>query len=80
MKDKPYRWNRLCSGSRFVICPRELHDLHSDYPLAAEKLRITRNMLSPYFESLVCERFMVQKKLLPKHYEKSKYVTHYENL
>ena len=27
--------------------PRELHDLHSDYPLAAEKLKITRDKLSP---------------------------------
>ena len=27
--------------------PRELHDLHSDYPLTAEKLKIIRDMLSP---------------------------------
>ena len=42
--------------------PRELHDLHSDYPLAAEKLKITRDKLSPYSESLVGERFMAQGK------------------
>ena len=27
--------------------PRKLHDLHSDYPLAAKKLKITREKLSP---------------------------------
>ena len=60
--------------------PRELYDLHSDYPLAAEKLKITRDMLSPYSESLVGERFMAQEKLSPNLYDKTKYVTHYENL
>ena len=28
--------------------PRELHDLHNDYPLTPEKLEITQNMLSKY--------------------------------
>ena len=28
--------------------PSELHDLHSDYPLAPEKLEISQNMLSKY--------------------------------
>ena len=26
----------------------ELHKLHSDYPLALEKMKVTPNMLSPY--------------------------------
>ena len=26
--------------------PQQLHDLYSDYPLAAEKLRITKEMLT----------------------------------
>ena len=59
---------------------RELHALHSDYPLATEKLRITREKLSPYSESLVGERFTAQEKLSPNLYDKTKYVTHYENL
>ena len=29
--------------------PEHLHDFHSDYPLAAEKLKITKEMLSAYF-------------------------------
>ena len=41
--------------------PRELQDLYSDYPLAAKKLKITRDKLSPYSESLVGERFMAQE-------------------
>ena len=28
--------------------PEELHELHNDYPLAAEKLTITYDMLSDY--------------------------------
>ena len=57
-----------------------MHDLHSDYPLAAEKLKINRDMLSPYSESLVGERLMAQEKLSPNLYDKTKHVTHYENL
>ena len=33
--------------------PVHLHDLHSDYPLAAEKLRIPKEMLSSYYYSLI---------------------------
>ena len=42
---------------------RKLYDLYCDYPLAAEKLNNTCDMLSPYSESTVCERFMAQQKL-----------------
>ena len=45
--------------------PREMHDLLSDYPIAA---------------SLAGERFMAQDKLSPSLYDKSKYVAHYDNL
>ena len=27
---------------------KELHELHNDYPLAAEKIKVTKEMLSPY--------------------------------
>ena len=33
--------------------PEHLHDSHSDYPLAAEKLRITNEMLSAYSSFLI---------------------------
>ena len=28
--------------------PKELHELHNDYPLAVEKIKVTKEMLSPY--------------------------------
>ena len=28
--------------------PQELHDLHNDYPLAPEKIKVTKEMLSSY--------------------------------
>ena len=28
--------------------PQELHDLHNDYPLAPDKMKVTKEMLSPY--------------------------------
>ena len=32
--------------------PHELHDSHNDYPLAAEKINVTKNMLSNYCEQI----------------------------
>ena len=31
--------------------PRDLHELHNDYPLAPEKVKLTEEMLSPYSKS-----------------------------
>ena len=31
---------------------QELQDLHNDFPLAPEKLKVTKEMLSPYCESI----------------------------
>ena len=28
--------------------PKELHEVHNDYPLAAKKMKVTKEMLSPY--------------------------------
>ena len=28
--------------------PKELQELHNDYPLAAEKMKVTKEILSPY--------------------------------
>ena len=73
--------DETCYVLEFVLdYPHELHDLQSDYPLAAEKLKITRDKLSPYSESLVGDRFTAQEKLSPNLYDKTKYVTNYENL
>ena len=59
--------------------PEHLHDLHSDYPLAAEKLRITKEILSAYSFSLT-SKHVTSEKLSPNLYDKIKYVVHYENL
>ena len=59
--------------------PAHLHDVHNDYPLAPEKMKITRDTLSPYQldnfpETSGCE------KLVPNLCDKPKYVLHYRNL
>ena len=32
--------------------PNELHELHNDYPLAAEKMKVTKEMLSSYCKNI----------------------------
>ena len=63
--------------------PQELHDLHNDYPLAPEKMKVTKEMLSPYCES-IREKFNISirqvHKLIPTLNKKEKYVLHYRNL
>ena len=59
--------------------PKHLHDAHSEYTLAAEKLLITQDMLSPYAASLI-DKHVPSEKLSPNLYDKTKYVLHYENL
>ena len=73
--------------------PDELHDLHSDYPLAPENLAISDFELSNYSKELwkelnpnskhtnkkLCNRIKA-KKLIPTLKQKSKYILHYRNL
>ena len=59
--------------------PEHLHTSHSDYSFAAEKLKITKEMLSAYSTSLT-NNHVTYEKLSPNLYDKTNYVVHYENL
>ena len=63
--------------------PKELQELHSDYPLALDKTEIKREMLSDYQLKIVALYNIPignVKKLVPNCFDKEKYVIHYENL
>ena len=61
--------------------PKELHDLHNDYPL--EKLIVQDDWLSPFCKNLK-EKFNLASdkttKLIPTLFNKEKYVLHVKNL
>jgi hypothetical protein len=59
--------------------PKELHKLHSDFPVAPQRVKVTADMLSPYCKSLAHDHVLTEK-LVPNLYDKVKYVTHYRNL
>ena len=63
--------------------PQELHDLHNDFPLAPEKLKVNKNMLSEYCQK-ISEKFNISSgqvhKLITTLNGKEKYILHYRNL
>ena len=63
--------------------PKSIHDSHSDYPLAVEKIKVTNDMLSGYCKR-ISDKFNIStglvKKLIPTLTDKTEYVTHYHNL
>ena len=60
-----------------------MHELHNDYPLATEKMKVTPDMLSPYCK-YIQEQFGITigqvAKLIPTLSSKKNYVLHYRNL
>ena len=64
--------------------PSYLHDLHNSYPMAAEHLNITHEMLSPATKALA-KKFnkkvsISNVKLVPNLYDKKLYTCHFRNL
>ena len=63
--------------------PSKLHDLHNDYSLVPEKLKISQNMLSKYCSD-IANKYGIKiggvNKLVPNLGNKSKYVVHYSNI
>ena len=61
--------------------PKELHDLHNDYPLAPESMHITEQMISDYSkQALDGKKFTSYRKLVATLYDKKDYVIHSRNL
>ena len=63
--------------------PQELHDLHNDYPLGPEKIKVAKDMLSDYCTK-IADKFNISSglvhKLIPTLNDKEKYILHYRNL
>ena len=63
--------------------PKELHDLHNDYPSAPEKIKVSDDMLSDYCREIK-NKFNISSgnvnKLIPTLNDKKNYVLHEENL
>ena len=63
--------------------PQELHDLHNDYPLGPEKVKVKEDMMSDYCKKIQ-KKFNISTglvhKLIPTLSNKEKYVLHYRNL
>ena len=63
--------------------PQELHDLNNDYPLASEKVKVSRSILSGYCKKIAEINNIsigLVSKLIPTPRDKKEYVLYYCNL
>ena len=63
--------------------PQELHDIHIDYPIASETVKVSKNMLSDYCKK-IAKKYNISiglvSKLISTLRDKKEYVLHYRNL
>ena len=63
--------------------PQGLHDIHNDYPVTPEKVKVSNNMLSAYCKK-IAKKYSISiglvSKLIPTLRDKKEYVLHYRNL
>ena len=63
--------------------PQELHDLHNDYLICPEKVKVSNNMLSGYCKK-IADKYNISiglvSKLIPMLKDKKEYVLHYRYL
>ena len=59
--------------------PNSLHKLQNDYPLAAVKMKVNKEMLSPYCE-MIRDKYGISIGKVPTLGKREKYVLHYRNL
>jgi hypothetical protein len=64
-----------------VVCdltyPEALHDQHNDLPLAPHRVKITKNMLSPFLKDNASFHHVPSEKLMNTLYPKENYTLHY---
>ena len=63
--------------------PQELHDIHNDYLITPEKVKVSDNMLSAYCKKITKKyniSICLVSKLVPTLRDKKEYVLHYRNL
>ena len=65
--------------SKFILNIPEIQELHNDYPLAANKIEIKREILAQYHLK-IADLYNIPidnvKKLVPHFFDKEKYVIH----
>ena len=63
--------------------PRELHDIHNDYPVASEKVKVSNDKLSAHCKK-IAEKYNIStglvSKLIPTLRDKKEYILHHRNL
>ena len=76
----PTEPGKVCIWEVDLEYPAELHELHNDYPLAPERLKVKKEWLSGYQTNLLeDDNILNTEKLVQNLMEKTKDVLHYRN-